>query len=48
MGRKKGQKAVMSGYHRGMRVVMLIKIVLFAIFAILVPFSFWHNLCTSG
>ena len=37
-----------SGYQRGIRVVMLIKMVLFASFTVLSQFSFWHNLRASG
>ena len=44
----KGQNGFNSGYHIGMRVVMLIKIILFSLFAVLSQFSFLHNSCASG
>ena len=43
----KGQKGFPSGYHRKMRVVMLIKMELFALLALLLHVSFWHNLRAS-
>ena len=45
---KKGQKGFTTGYQRWIRVVMIIKIILFALFEVFLQISFCRNLFTLG
>ena len=47
-GVKKVQDGFTSAYQRGIMVVLLIKMGLFALFAVLLQFSCWRNLLNSA